>query len=144
MHISLLRMMIVAGMLMLMQGCAFHHSTHHQSRPETSFQRMISDRLYFGRSIPGGGTVSDEDWRKYLAESVTPRFPDGLSVWRAEGQWRGNDSIIVREESFILDLLHADDPKSEQSVQEIIREYKVRFKQEAVLRVRDSVDVQFQ
>ena len=108
-----------------------------------SFQTLISDRLYFGRNIPGGGVVSESDWERFLSEVITPRFPAGLTVLRAQGQWRDTNSIIQREDSFILDLLHPDDVKSEQSVREIMTAYKARFKQEAVLRVRDSVRVQF-
>ena len=108
-----------------------------------SFQTLISDRLYFGRNIPSGGVVSESDWERFLAEVITPRFPAGLTVLRAQGQWRDTNSIIQREDSFILDLLHPDDVKSEQSVREIMTAYKAQFKQEAVLRVRDSVRVQF-
>lgn len=108
-----------------------------------SFQTLISDRLYFGRNIAGGGAVSESDWERFLSEVITPRFPAGLTVLRSQGQWRDANSIIQREDGFILDLLHPDDEKSEQSVQEIMTAYKTRFKQEAVLRVRDSVRVQF-
>ena len=108
-----------------------------------AFQTLISERLYFGRNIPAGGVVSDSDWEAFLAEVITPRFPEGLTVSRSQGQWRDKNSIIQREDSFVLDLLHPDDAKSEQSVQEIMTAYKTRFKQEAVLRVRDSVQAQF-
>src|SRR5262245_20410541 len=39
--------------------------------------------LYFGRSIPGGGQVSDNEWEKFLADVVTPRFPDGFTILNA-------------------------------------------------------------
>jgi hypothetical protein len=110
---------------------------------EVSFQTLISDRLYFGRNIPGGGVVSDADWEAFLAEVVTPRFPAGLSVFHGQGQWRNKNSVIEKEEGLLLDLLHPDDAQSEQSVREIMTAYKTRFKQEAVLRVRDTVRVQF-
>ena len=110
---------------------------------EASLQVLISDRLYFGRNIPGGGTVSESDWERFLADVVTPRFPAGLSVWRAQGQWRDKQGVIEKEDSFILDLLHPDDAQSEKSVEEIMTDYKTRFRQEAVLRVRDSVRAQF-
>ena len=106
-------------------------------------QNWIVDRLYFGRSIPGGGTVSDENWAAFLAETVTPRFPAGFTTWRAQGQWRDQSGVVVREETFVLELIHADDAASETSVREIISDYKTRFRQEAVLRVRDRVEVQF-
>ena len=37
--------------------------------------------LYFGLSRPGGAEkVSAEEWRGFLDNFVTPRFPDGLTV----------------------------------------------------------------
>src|SRR5262245_22982498 len=100
-------------------------------------QAMVSDQLYFGSDIPGGGgRVSAEQWRAFLNEVVTPRFPEGLSVWPAAGHWRGADGVIVREDSNVLSLVHADDEAAEKSVQAIAAEYKTRFRQEAVLRVR--------
>jgi hypothetical protein len=132
----------VAAVLVL-PGCAARVvNTTPSARPD-SLQSLISDRLYFGRNIPGGGVVTDADWERFLSEIVTPRFPAGLSVWRAQGQWRNANAVIEKEESFILDLLHPDDVTSETSVREIMTDYKTRFKQEAVLRVRDSVRVQF-
>ena len=106
-------------------------------------QASISDRLYFGRSIPGGGTVSAADWAGFLRDVVTPRFPAGLTTWRAEGQWRDASGAIVQEESFVLELIHSANARSDTGIDEIIAEYKRRFRQESVLRVRDRVDVTF-
>lgn len=94
----------------------------------------ISERLYCGRSIPGGGMVSDVDWTRFMSEVVTPRFPDGLTVWRAEGQWR-EGTEIVREPVMVLEVLHAGDAASRAKIEEIAREYRTRFRQSAVLRV---------
>lgn len=106
-------------------------------------QAFVLDRLYFGRSIPAGGRVGDEDWAGFLREAVTPRFPDGLTAWRAEGQWRDAKGEAVREESFVLELLHPADPRADAAVAEIAAEYKRRFRQESVLRVRDRVEASF-
>jgi len=113
------------------------------SAPPAASQPLLLDRLYFGRSIPGGGSVSDDDWSAFLRDSVTPRFPAGLTVWRAEGQWREADGAIVREASFVLEIVHADDTTSEQAVQALRADYRARFRQEAVLRVSAPVRVQF-
>ena len=102
--------------------------------------RAVFDRLYCGRTIPAGGEVSDADWARFLAEVVTPRFPAGLTVLHGEGQWREPSGAITRERSFILELNHADTGAAEQAVQELIAEYKRRFGQEAVLRMREHVD----
>jgi hypothetical protein len=109
--------------------------------PASDSRVGVSDRLYFGRSIPGGGIVSEADWTDFLRDVVTPRFPEGLTVWRAQGQWRDSSGVIVQERSFVLELIHPADPRFRASVDEIITEYKRRFRQEAVLRVRDRVEV---
>jgi hypothetical protein len=112
-------------------------------RAASAIQASISDRLYFGRSIPSGGTVSDADWAAFLHEVVTPRFPAGLTVWRAEGQWRDGTGVIVHEDSFVVELIHDADVRSDAAIGEIAAEYKRRFRQQSVLRVRDRVEVSF-
>ncbi len=101
------------------------------------------DRLYFGRAIPGGGQVSEECWRGFVDEEITPRFPNGLTVWRAEGQWRDAAGTLVREPSYLLELAHANDAASHRKVREVIQAYKNRFRQESVLRITDWVRVEF-
>ncbi len=50
---------------------------------------------------------------------------------------------IVREASFVLEIVHADDAASEQAVQAVRADYRTRFRQDAVLRVSTPVRVQF-
>lgn len=103
----------------------------------------ITDRMYFGRDIPGGGMVSDTAWAAFLGDVVTPRFPAGLTAWSVEGQWRDASGAVVREPSFIVELLHPLSAETDAAVQQIAEEYKRRFNQEAVMRVRASAAVQF-
>lgn len=98
----------------------------------------VQDTLYFGTARPVG-FVTPGEWARFLEATVTPRFPEGLTVWDATGQWRGADGVVVREPSHVLTLLHADDAGSERRVLEIVAAYKARFEQEAVLRVRSDV-----
>ena len=72
--------------------------------PEGS-NRYDEYRLFFGRNIGDTEGVSDEDWRAFLADTVTPRFPDGLSVFDAAGQWRDSQGSIVRERSKMVLIL---------------------------------------
>ena len=51
-------------------------------------------QLFFGRSNAGGEVVSDEAWAAFLADTVTPRFPDGLTVVDGAGQWRDSAGVI--------------------------------------------------
>jgi Protein of unknown function (DUF3574) len=101
-------------------------------------QRLVSETLYLGTATPDGA-VDTAEWTRFLQQSVTPRFPEGLTVWQASGQWRGADGQIVEEPSHVLNLVHAGDEASERKVEEIANEYKSRFRQEAVLRTRGVV-----
>src|SRR5262245_42341316 len=88
-------------------GCSPPSGARSEAAGKPAADLRIADRLYFGRDIPSGGTVSEADWQGFLRDVVTPRFPDGLTEWRAHGQWRGANGEIVREESFVLELIHA-------------------------------------
>lgn len=98
-------------------------------------ERAVNELLYFGTAKPKG-LVTLDDWTRFLNTSITPRFPQGFTVWQASGQWQGEDGAIVREASYMLNLLHPDDEHSENAVRAIADEYKSRFRQEAVLRVK--------
>ena len=91
---------------------------------------VLSERLFCGLSIPGGGTVSQEELDAFIVEVVEPRFPQGFTMWRAQGRWRGGS-----EETVVLEILHPLNERLARAVGEIADEYKRRFKQEAVLRV---------
>lgn len=91
---------------------------------------VLSDRLFCGLSIPGGGTVTQSDLDAFIHEVVEPRFPQGFTVWRARGHWRGGN-----EEVMVVEIIRPMTVRDEEAVAEIADEYRRRFKQEAVLRV---------
>jgi Protein of unknown function (DUF3574) len=92
----------------------------------------IRTTLYFGLSRPKG-SVSELEWQVFLRDEVTRRFPDGLTVWQAEGQWLSTVGSIDREQSKVLLLVHPDTAAARQSVQEVIQVYRKSFEQESVL-----------
>ena len=105
---------------------------------------MVRDVVYFGRNRPGGGTVGDADWQRFLDEVVTPRFPYGLTVVDATGQWRGQSGVVEQERSEIVTVFHAGDAASRQAIADVAAEYKRRFSQEAVLRERSATCARFE
>jgi hypothetical protein len=106
-------------------------------------QPVVHDSLFFGTGKPRGGVVTPAEWAGFLRGTVTPRFPQGLTVSPASGQWRGADGAIVQEASQVLQLVHPDDAASESAVQELVAAYKAQFQQEAVLRVKARACVSF-
>lgn len=106
-------------------------------------QEMLKTELFFGRGIPGGGLVSETEWQAFLEKEVTPRFPDGLSAFEVQGQWRDVQGKVVREPSKMLVLIHEDSPAKRKSLEEVIAAYKAQFKQESVMRLTQRVHADF-
>jgi hypothetical protein len=102
---------------------------------------MISLKLYFGRDIPGGGTVSEEGWSRFAAQTLTPAFPDGLTIYEALGQWRNpQDGRIVRERSFVVE---AAGPVSPAKVFAVTEAYRKTFRQISVGEISEDVCAAF-
>jgi uncharacterized protein DUF3574 len=93
---------------------------------------QIRTTLYFGLARPKG-SVSELEWQIFLRDEVTKRFPDGLTVWQAEGQWQTAAGSIDREQSKVLLLVHRDTAAARQSVQAVIEAYRKAFDQQSVL-----------
>jgi Protein of unknown function (DUF3574) len=91
--------------------------------------------LLFGLGKQGGGEVSEEEWRAFLEAEVTPRFPDGLTVVAAYGQWRDRSGEIAREPSRMLAIWYRRNADSEPAIEAIRQAYKAQFGQESVMRV---------
>ena len=93
---------------------------------------QLRTTLYFGLARPKGA-VSELEWQLFLRDEVTARFPEGLTVWEAEGQWRRSDGVVDHERSKILLLVHADTPAARAAVLGVIERYRRSFDQQSVL-----------
>jgi hypothetical protein len=116
------------------------HSGDSLRPPTANSTPFARTELYFGTNRADGlGPVSDEEFRGFLDQEITPRFPDGLTLMSALGQFRNAEGVIVQERSLVLILLYpADDQKaSSRKIERIRTAYKRIFQQESVLRVDD-------
>ena len=94
---------------------------------------QLRTTLYFGLARPKGASVSELEWQLFLRDEVTVRFPEGLTVWEAEGQWRRADGVVDHERSKVLLLVHPDDAEARTSVRGLIDRYRRTFDQQSVL-----------
>ena len=100
-------------------------------------EQFIRTALFFGLSKRNGSLVSESDWQRFVDEFVTPRFPGGLTILEADGQWRAKDAKVVMEQSKVIVLLYKRKERkaANTKIEEIRSEYMKRFDQEAVMRV---------
>lgn len=129
---------VLVAVALLCAGCA----TTPQPRCPEGKQPFVSELIYFGTASPDG-VVSTEAWNIFLKDLVTPRFPQGLTTWDADGQWLSKDGTLTRERSHVLNLVYHKDGANELAIQSIVNEYKKQFRQEAVLRVTADSCVAF-
>jgi hypothetical protein len=89
--------------------------------------------LFFGRNIAGRLGVSDARWARFLAREITARFPDGLTVLDASGQWRNpSGRLVVREPTKVVVIVVPDAAKAQPQVDAVVAAYKRRFRQQSV------------
>ncbi|UPG95566.1 DUF3574 domain-containing protein [Luteibacter aegosomatissinici] len=105
----------------------------------------LRTELYFGLGMEGAnGGVDESGWRAFLDHDVTPRFPDGLTVVDAYGQWQGKDQAEPeRLRSKLLVLLYADTPAHRAAIEAIRAAWKAKTGDQSVLRVTQPAEVSF-
>ena len=64
--------------------------------------------------------MSDSAWNGFVRTVLTPAFPEGATVWDAAGQWRAPNGDLVRERSFVVELVHFVTPDVEARVQKVM------------------------
>jgi hypothetical protein len=94
---------------------------------------MMVVTLYFGRDEQGGGFVSDAQWSAFAAGVIGRQFPDGFTVFDANGQWRDPATGVVgREPTKVVQIAAVDSPALAAGVRSVVSAYKAEFHQEAV------------
>ena len=106
-------------------------------------QAVVRSELVFGRLKPDGSVVTDGEWRTFVDEQVTPRFPDGFTVLDVLGQYRARDGRIQAEPSKILLIVHGLDTRPRAAIQEIRDAYRRLFQQESVLLIESPARAGF-
>lgn len=144
-----LSMVLLLG---LVAGCAAPaiapggSTLHGDAAHPAATRGWVETRLYFGLGLverPDGG-VSEQAWRAFLDQEVTPRFPDGLSVIDVYGQWQGRQQVTperLRSKQLVVD--YPDSPENRAKIEAIRAAWKQRTGDQSVLRVTQPVDVSF-
>lgn len=136
---------VVVALALACSGCVDLSTKPSQSPAMCNFGgQMVETQLFFGLSKPKGGVVSASEWNAFVRREVTPRFPEGFSVFDGAGFWLdGSSKRTISEKSKTIVRIHADTAQAGQAILAVIDSYKKKFAQEAVLRVDRPVCAQF-
>jgi len=114
------------------------------ARPEAA--HWLRSELYFGigqADDPEEG-LREIQWQAFVDKEVTPRFPDGLTVFDAYGQWRPRGSVVPnRLRSKVLVILYEDTEANRAAIDAIRVAYKSGRHEQSVLLVTEPVEVSF-
>jgi Protein of unknown function (DUF3574) len=101
---------------------------------------MLVAELFFGRGMKGRLPVSDDEWADFVAQTVTPNFPDGFTAFDGDGQWRNPTTAqIIGARTKILIVAAPGTPDLAGRLSAVIDAYKQRFRQRSVgIITRDS------
>jgi hypothetical protein len=109
-----------------------------------SQQSKTIAELLFGRDIGHRVGVSESDWARFAARALTPRFPDGLTVTDALGQWRDREGGgIVREPSKHVEIVLSGNPDDDARLDAAVAAYKHTFRQQSVALIVHTACVSF-
>ncbi len=114
----------VALCLLLLAGC-----DDFREQP-----RLISARLSFGLA-DGGAEIPPAELDGFIDAVITPWFPGGATVYRAETRWQSPENKVLLAKSAVVELVYPDDQEHREHVLAIIDRYKQRFHQRSVLLV---------
>ena len=81
---------------------------------------LIQVDLFLGRDISGVGEVSESQFQLFVDEVITPRFPDGLTVFDTQGQFQDSTGTVIEESSQVVSLIIEDTESNEAAIDEIV------------------------
>ncbi|HKU63458.1 MAG TPA: DUF3574 domain-containing protein [Rhizomicrobium sp.] len=127
----MIRRVILAGLLVMTPQMPVRAARI--ACPLPSQKPALLVKLYFGQAIAVGREVSAREWDRFLSETITPRFPDGFTVYDAHGQWRDSQTHRpIRERSKVVEVAAPDTAVVRSRIAEIARLYRAAFHQQSV------------
>jgi hypothetical protein len=106
------------------------------SLPRFSADLFARTELFFGSLRVDKPPVSEQDFLEFLNSTITPLFPNGLTLLTGLGQFLNSQGVIQQEQSWLLILLYPVEERRDNNgkIETIRVEYKKAFEQESVLR----------
>ncbi|WP_419698292.1 DUF3574 domain-containing protein [Mucilaginibacter sp. NFX135] len=100
--------------------------------------------LFFGRDIPDGGQVSEQQWKAFSDSVISHFFPEGYTEWNADGRWKDTKTkVTITEPTKVATFFGKPSKQRNAALDSIAQLYIRRFRQQSVLRSDSKTNVQF-
>jgi len=124
---------------LLLAGCAMRAALACPAGQE----RLRTAQLFFGSHDPAQPRLNDRDFRRFVNEELTTRFPDGLTVLEGGDQWKGAENRRIREAAKVVLIVLPKAPDAQARLEAVKAAYKTRFNQDTELLVTPPACVSF-
>ncbi len=89
--------------------------------------------LYFGRSVRDRAPVSDQEWRDFRNQVITPALPNGYTVLDGQGAWMSpRTHVTIAEATKVLVVALPETADSLTAINHIRAGWQHRFHQYVV------------
>jgi hypothetical protein len=122
-----------AVLCIMLLAAAMDTNAQTESCPLAGQQPMIVVQLFFGLSVPDRDPVTAKEWNSFLRQTVTPRFPEGFTVYDAYGQsWNPATRSVGRERTKVVLIAIVDTTPARAKIAEVADQYRETFHQRSV------------
>src|SRR5690606_17520158 len=95
------RAILAAALLLAVAGCAAERGAPVPGGAgidcPSGAEAWVRTELFFGLSRAAGPEIGEAEFQGFVDREVTPRFPDGLTLLSAAGQWRDAQRRVLKE-----------------------------------------------
>ena len=108
------------------------------------FQIYTKYSLFFGRNnIHNEEVVIDDLWKNFLSSTITPFFPDGLTVYDAIEPLKVQGAFIKERTKVVMILVEHGNSKDLANIHRIVNQYRVNFNPSKAFITRQEVCASF-
>jgi Protein of unknown function (DUF3574) len=136
---------LIAALALALPGCisVTETQTHAPRAACTVGEPMVETMLFLGMATPTG-SVSEDQFSRFVEEEVTPRWKEGFTILSGQGLWYSEQrQVTEREPSRVLVRFHDGGVGSSSAIEEIRAAYIKAFNQDAVLRTDRNICADF-
>lgn len=101
--------------------------------PLVNEKPMLVVQMFFGLSVAGRAEVSARAWAAFLRRQIAARFPNGFTIYDAQGAWLDTAThTLIHEKSKVLLIAVDDTPEIYAKISDLSDFYRRTFRQQSV------------